>query len=91
MKEIDLAEAIAFSMEQMTQRVCDHYDKDDFDDATAIIEEWTLPSTDCVLTKYITGDTSTIPDEMIYFSSTEYDITYGTFSFDTPELPVDNN
>ena len=92
MNQLDLADTVIVSMEDMTQQVINHYDNQTMDDATAIINEWTLPNNVCVLTKYIQDDTESIEDEFPFVTTIDGQLGYGSFTFDDEsELPVDNN
>ena len=89
MKEYDLADSIVDAMADMSAKVIDHYDQDDLDTSHAIISEWTMDDNVCVLTKFITDDTESIAGELLYWSSDEHEVSYGTFTFDAPL--IDNN
>ena len=92
MIELDLADTVMASMEDMTQQVIAHYDNQTMDNATAIINEWTLPDNVCMLTKYIQDDTESIEGELPFVTTTDGELAYGSFTFDDgSELPVDNN
>ena len=92
MNQLDLGDTVLMSMEDMTQQVINHYDNQTMDDATAIINEWTLPNNVCVLTKYIQDDIDTIEGEFPFVTTVDGELAYGSFTFDDEsELPVDNN
>lgn len=92
MNQLDLADTVIVSMEDMTQQVISHYDNNTMEDATAIINEWTLQNNVCVLTKYIQDDTESIEDEFPFVTTIDGQFHYGSFTFDDEsELPVDNN
>jgi len=91
MNDYDLADTIIDAMADMSERVVHHYDHQGLENAWAIISEWTLPSNDCVLTKFITDNTHSIKEELLYCTIEDDSITYGTFTFEeTSELPLDN-
>ena len=87
MTEHDLADTLTQSIEAMVDRTVHLTESSRLDDACSIINEWTLGE-ECILTKYLNGDTESIDDELIYVSSTDDDVIYGSFRFN---LPVDNN
>ena len=91
-EELDLADAVIVAMEDMTQRVISLYDESSLENATTILNEWTLPNNTCVLTKYVQDDTESIEGDLLYCSVSETNVGFGTFVFDPDaELPVDNN
>ena len=51
--EFDLADSINETIEAMCHRTIDLYDNDEFEDANAIIGEWTLENEHNILTKHL--------------------------------------
>ena len=87
MAEYDLADTLAQGIESMVNRTVHLTESTRLDDACSIIDEWTIGE-ECILTKYLNGDTESIDGELIYVSNAEDDVIYGSFRFN---LPVDNN
>ena len=89
----DLTDIVFSSISSQTNQAVIHYDLTQFENATAIINEWTTISGECVLTHNLNDTMETIEDELLYVSFDETDsVTYGTFNFvSETELPIDNN
>lgn len=90
--EIGLSDSIAMALEEQTQRAIEFTEKEDFVNAAAILNEWTLTGGGCILTHYLQETLEEIQEELLYASIEEDGIGYGSFTFDLDaELPVDNN
>lgn len=90
--EFDLADSINETIEAMCHRTIDLYDNDEFEDANAIIGEWTLENEHNILTKHLQDQLNTIKDHLLYIAVDDGDFSYGEFTFCTDEeLPIDNN
>ena len=91
-QESGLDDSVATSMEEMTQRAIAFTEVEDFINAGAILNEWTLTGGGCILTHYLQDTLDDIKEELLYADIEEDGIGYGSFTFDSDaELPVDNN
>ena len=89
---MSLSESIVETLETMAGRALDLSDDFREKDAAVILNEWVLSNGKCLLTEYLNDTTHNCPDEMIYATITDEDLTEGTFFFTTEaELPTDNN
>ena len=90
--EIGLSDSLAMALEEQTQRAIEFTEKEDYVNAGAILNEWTLTGGGCILTHYLQETLEQIQEELLYASIEEDGIGYGSFTFDLDaELPVDNN
>ena len=88
----ELTDVVFSSISTQTTQAIIHYDTNHFENATAIINEWTTVSNDCILTHNLNDTMEQIDDELLYISFENEELTYGTFQFITEtELPIDNN
>ena len=88
----ELSNSIFNGIVSQTTIAVNHYDTGRYEDASAIINEWTTSSDQCILTNHLNDTIDTIEDELLYVTLTESEITYGTFQFlPEVELPIDNN
>ena len=89
---IGLSDTFAIAMEEMTQRAITFTEEEDFTNAGAILNEWTLPGGGCILTHYLQDSLEQVKEELLYAAIEEDGIGYGSFTFESDaELPVDNN
>ena len=87
-----LEDTITSTIQEQTDRTSELANTERYEDATALINEWTVESGVCVLTKFLMMETETIKDHLMYFSIEETGLVYGSFSFDPDaELPADLN
>ena len=88
---IEFCESVACTLEDITQRTINLTEQNQYEDAAAIISEWTTTSNSSILTHYLQEQLAEVSDELLYFKEDDGDIAYGTFSFlASPELPTDN-
>jgi len=92
MNQLDLADIVSESIASQCDAVVAHYDTENYDDASAILSEWTMPDNVCILASYISDNIQTVKGELHYMTVDSGTIYVGSFSFTpTDELPVDNN
>ena len=84
-----LAESITESLDQQADQVLDLTEREMFDDAASIIEEWCTESDQSILTKYLQQATETIEDRLLYATIDETGVVAGEFWFVAE--PIDNN
>lgn len=86
----DLIDAITESIHSQAERALEHFETDDLENASAIINEWTTDSGESILTHHYLETISDVKDVMIYSFVDENSFGYGRFTFDPEaELPVD--
>ena len=86
---ISLAESITDTIEQQSSRALELTKGDSFEDAIAIINEWTTESDVSVLTKFLQEKTETINDRFMYATIDEFNAEAGVFFFTAEQ--IDNN
>lgn len=86
----DLIDAVTDSVHCMAEKALTHFEGDNLEDASAIINEWTTDSGESVLTHHYLETTNSVKDIMWYSFVEDGYFGYGKFTFD-PEvkLPVD--
>ena len=88
---IELSNSIFSGITCQTAAAVRHYDTGQFENATAIINEWTTSTNQCVLTNHLNDTLEDIDDELLYVDLSDTEITFGMFQFLPEELPIDNN
>ncbi len=58
-----------------------HYDQGRFDDAAAMINEWTTDEGGVLLTHYFDETLGNVKAQLVFTTEEEYGITYGDYSF----------
>ena len=92
MNQLDLADIVSESIASQCDVVISHYDAENYDDASAILSEWTMPDNVCILASYVSDNIQQVEGDLHFMTIDDSDIFVGTFTF-TPadQLPVDNN
>jgi len=92
MNDLDLAGIVSEVIASQCDSVVSHYDAENYDDASAVLSEWTMPDGTCVLASYISDNIHRVKGDLHYMAINEGDILVGSFSFaPADELPIDNN
>ncbi len=91
MSDYTLSESLTTSLETQTERAIQFTEDNDYVNAAAILNEWTLAPGGCMLTHYLNGSLQSIKEQLVYASLSDDSLEYGTFSFVEPvQLPTDN-
>ena len=86
-----LTDSLAISLEEQSNRTLDFIEENDYTNAGAILNEWTLTGGGCLLTHYLDETLDTIKEDLLYAHIEEDGIGYGTVSFvNEAQLPTDN-
>lgn len=80
-EELLFADAVLDSVSHCAAKALEHFEAENLDYASAIINEWTTESHECVLTHHYLDTTHEVKDPLMFMSINDKNqLGYGTFT-----------